>query len=295
MTEEGRNISEFNTSDAELEEGLRTAFVDGMHQSNLAYRPQFVSNDYQSGRKVLTTIEDALLDCEEFSFSVAFVTMGGIEPLLQTFRELEQRGVRGRILTTDYLNFSEPGALDKLAGFSNIEVRMFQSDGAAQGFHTKGYVFRNRELYRILVGSSNMTLSALTKNKEWNTKLVSTDRGEFTQEILSEFERLWNDRDRTREYREFIGHYRIRYEEARRQRKIALQSNPIDFEQATLTPNKMQVGVIENVRELIRQHKRRALLISATGVGFIIQTGDEKPVNTRVCGISEACLFSYIS
>lgn len=202
MTEEGRNISEFNTSGAELEEGLRTAFVDGMHQSNLAYRPQFVSNDYQSGRKVLTTIEDALLDCEEFSFSVAFVTMGGIEPLLQTFRELEQRGVRGRILTTDYLNFSEPGALDKLAGFSNIEVRMFQSDGTAQGFHTKGYVFRNRELYRILVGSSNMTLSALTKNKEWNTKLVSTDRGEFTQEILSEFERLWNDRDRTREYRE---------------------------------------------------------------------------------------------
>lgn len=267
MTEEGRNISEFNTSGAELEEGLRTAFVDGMHQSNLAYRPQFVSNDYQSGRKVLTTIEDALLDCEEFSFSVAFVTMGGIEPLLQTFRELEQRGVRGRILTTDYLNFSEPGALDKLAGFSNIEVRMFQSDGTAQGFHTKGYVFRNRELYRILVGSSNMTLSALTKNKEWNTKLVSTDRGEFTQDILSEFERLWNDRDRTREYREFIGHYRIRYEEARRQRKIALQSNPIDFEQATLTPNKMQVGVIENVRELIRQHKRRALLISATGTG----------------------------
>ncbi len=50
MTEEGRNISEFNTSGAELEEGLRTAFVDGMHQSNLAYRPQFVSNDYQSGR-----------------------------------------------------------------------------------------------------------------------------------------------------------------------------------------------------------------------------------------------------
>lgn len=172
MTEEGRNISEFNTSGVELEEGLRTAFVDGMHQSNLAYRPQFVSNDYQSGRKVLTTIEDALLDCEEFSFSVAFVTMGGIEPLLQTFRELEQRGVRGRILTTDYLNFSEPGALDKLAGFSNIEVRMFQSDGAAQGFHTKGYVFRNRELYRILVGSSNMTLSALTKNKEWKGSLI---------------------------------------------------------------------------------------------------------------------------
>ena len=36
-------------------------------------------------------------------------------------------------------------------------------------------------------------------------------------------------------------------------------------------------------------------VMSSPGVGFIIQTGDEKPVNTRVCGISEACLFSYIS
>ena len=46
---------------------------------------------------------------------------------------------------------------------------------------------------------------------------------------------------------------------------------------------------------MIEKGEDRVLLISSTGVGFIIQTGDEKPVNTRVCGISEACLFSYIS
>ena len=38
-----------------LEEGLKTAFIDGNYNSNLAYRPQFVSNDYKTGKKVLSS------------------------------------------------------------------------------------------------------------------------------------------------------------------------------------------------------------------------------------------------
>lgn len=53
---------------------------------------------------------------------------------------------------------------------------MYRTDEAQEGFHTKGYIFKNEELYRIIVGSSNLTLSALTKNREWNTKVVSTDQ-----------------------------------------------------------------------------------------------------------------------
>ena len=40
--------------------------------------------------------------------SVAFITMGGITPLLQTLKELENKGIPGEVLTTNYLNFSEP-------------------------------------------------------------------------------------------------------------------------------------------------------------------------------------------
>ena len=100
----------------EIRDALSTAFIDETNRSNLAYRPQFVSNNYKEGRKVLSSIEKELLECDEFLISVAFVTMSGITPLLQTLKELEQRKVRGRIITTDYLTFSEPKALDKLAG-----------------------------------------------------------------------------------------------------------------------------------------------------------------------------------
>lgn len=112
----------------QLEQGLTTAFINQEVSSNLAYKPQFVSNNYQEGRKVVSSIEDELLSCEEFAISVAFITMGGITPLLQTLRELEQRGVPGRILTTDYLTFSDPKALRMLAKFKNIELKMFVTE-----------------------------------------------------------------------------------------------------------------------------------------------------------------------
>ena len=84
----------------DITQGLTTAFIDHTISSNLAYRPQFVSNNYKEGRKVISSIEDELLSCEQFAISVAFITMSGITPLLQTLKELEKRGIPGRILTT---------------------------------------------------------------------------------------------------------------------------------------------------------------------------------------------------
>lgn len=79
-------------------------------------------------------------------------------------------------MTTDYLNFSEPKAMETLAGLKNITLKMYVTEEAREGFHTKGYIFKKEELYRIIIGSSNMTQSALTTNREWNTKIVSAEQ-----------------------------------------------------------------------------------------------------------------------
>ena len=71
---------------AEIRNGFETAYVDGTFSSNLAYKPQFVSNNHREGKKVLSTIENELLTCDQFQISVAFITMGGITPLLQTLK-----------------------------------------------------------------------------------------------------------------------------------------------------------------------------------------------------------------
>ncbi len=250
----------------ELQNGFETAFINAAHSSNLAYRPQFVSNNYKEGKKVLTSIEEELLACQEFSISVAFITMSGITPLLQTLQELERKNIKGRILTTDYLNFSEPKALKKLAELKNITLKMYCTNQDQDGFHTKGYIFRSEEIYRIIVGSSNMTLNALTQNREWNTKIVSTEQGEYVKEIITEFDDFWNS-NATLNYEEFIENYTINYNIIRKQRKIAKQAEIPSIEAYKLQPNSMQIGFISELQKIRDAGEDRALLISATGTG----------------------------
>lgn len=245
-----------------IQSGLSTAFLDKNISSNVLYRPQFISNDYKNGRKVLSTIEDELLHCDSFLISVAFITMGGITPLLQTLRTLEDKGIKGKILTTDYLAFSDPKALDKLATFSNIELKMYLVPDSKNGFHTKGYIFQSNEIYKILIGSSNMTNTALTTNREWNIKIVSTKSGEFVSEMLDEFEELWNHPN-TYSYNAFIGAYRVHYEEYRKVK----QKEEIKLPSKQLIPNSMQQAFISSLRNIRNSNESKALLISATGTG----------------------------
>lgn len=251
---------------SELRNGFETAFIDGTVSSNLAYKPQFISNNYKEGKKVLSSIEDELLLCDQFQISVAFITMSGITPLLQTLQELEKKNVQGKILTTNYLNFSEPKALEKLNELQNIELKMYDANTREEGFHTKGYIFKKEEIYRIIIGSSNMTSSALTSNREWNTKFVSTEDGEMAQEIVSEFETLWNSKN-SLSFDEFYEVYKQRYEIIKRQREIAKQDEISSLEKYRLKPNSMQVGFITNLKKILDQGNQRALLISATGTG----------------------------
>ena len=103
-----------------LQTAIQTAYLDHTINSNLAYRPEFISNNYKLGKKVLVSIEEELQRCEEFFISVAFITKSGITPLLQTLKDLEQKNIPGKILTTNYLMFSEPEALEKLAGLAGV-------------------------------------------------------------------------------------------------------------------------------------------------------------------------------
>ena len=257
----------------EINSGLQTAFIDGSFNSNLAYRPQFITNDHKRGIKVLTHIENQLMHCEEFSISVAFINRGGFVALSETLKELEQRGIKGRILTTDYLCFSDPYALDRLAALKNVELKMYHVDDAGLGFHTKGYLFKESGVYRIIIGSSNMTQTALTTNMEWNTQLVSTEQGEMAHSIVSEFERLWTCESSV-PYQNFIETYREKYNKKkqidqliREQQKIAAQEDIVDYDSYKLKPNKMQQEFICNIHDLIERGAKKALLISATGTG----------------------------
>ena len=251
-------------STRKLVDGYNKAFIDSKVAADPVYSPQLLTN--RGGQKVLTAIEKELKGCDDLFISVAFITMGGIVPLLGTLKDLEKKNIKGRILTTDYLTFSDPKALDKLNSLSNLELKVFKTGEQNVGFHTKGYMFHKNGNLRIIVGSSNLTQNAITKNHEWNTRVISTNDGQFAIDVETEFNTLW---DSSVCYSEYRDDYAKIYQNSQRERdelnKIT-QSIDLGYSQV-LQPNSMQEQFIFNIEEIIHKGGKRALLISATGTG----------------------------
>ncbi|MBP3791226.1 MAG: DEAD/DEAH box helicase [Methanobrevibacter sp.] len=241
--------------------GARTAFIDSDYNSSSDFRPKLLYNDNEN--KVINSIKDELRECEEFIFSSAFITMGGITPLLEDFIYLEKHNIKGKILTTDYLYFTEPKALKKLQSFNNIEVKLYSQEN--EGFHTKGYIFKNNDSYKAIVGSSNLTMNALSVNKEWNIEFTSLNEGEMLTDLINEFETLWQEAD---DLGDVLPEYEKIYNDNKNFKEIRKITKKLkDTHIKDLTPNIMQEEFLSNLRDLIKHGENRAILVSATGTG----------------------------
>ncbi|MDU5411683.1 MAG: DUF3427 domain-containing protein, partial [Clostridium perfringens] len=242
----------------EIIKASNTGLIDKHLNSNLALAPKLIINDYSKGSKVLNELIVELNKCDEFFMSVAFITSSGITPLLETFKLLNKKGIPGRILTTNYLNFSEPNALKKLLQFDNITLKMYTKEN----FHTKGYMFKHKDHYKLIVGSSNLTQTALTKNKEWNIQISSLENGALTKNVIDEFNNLWTQSEELN--LNLINTYEDIY---KKQRQVTKKTKAPTLEQYKLTPNKMQTAAIDNLNKLRKSGATKALLISSTGTG----------------------------
>lgn len=210
---------------------------------------------------LLNELKKCLKECKKFYFSVAFINFSGLQLLLDSFKELEDRGVSGQIVTSTYLNFTEPKALDRIRKFNNIDLKVFVAT-KDMGFHTKAYIFENEDDYRIIIGSSNITQRALKSNVEWNVKVVSKKNDSFTLEVLKEYLSLWEATTVVDD--EFI----IRYSDFIKELKKSREIKTLDFsEYELIRPNDMQKRAIDNLKRLRECGEDKALVIAATGTG----------------------------
>lgn len=210
---------------------------------------------------LLVELKKCFSECKKFYFSVAFINFSGLQLLLDSFKELEEKGVKGKIITSTYLNFTEPKALERINEFSNIDLKVFVATKDL-GFHTKAYIFENEEDYKIVIGSSNITQRALKSNVEWNVKVVSKKDNYFVKEVLEEFLELWENTDVANE--EFLDNYKSFIKELKRLHKDkVLEFNNYEI----IKPNDMQKIAIENLKRLRISGAKKALAIAATGTG----------------------------
>jgi len=243
-------------SNLELINGLQTGFVDKQIVSQNDFVPKLLLNDKAAGKKVLSSIINELNGCSEFWFSVAFLTTGGVASLINTLEEIANRNIKGKILVSQYLNFTQPEALRQLLKFKNIELRI----SVNTNFHAKGYLFKKHDYYNLIIGSSNLTGDALSTNKELNIKTSATENSYIINKIKEEFNNDFINSVIVNE--EYIRSYQELYKNSKYRTIYQKPDNG-----NVIKPNLMQNDALRNLVNIRANGKNKALLISATGTG----------------------------
>lgn len=239
-----------------LIESLKTSSINLNIESSQNFQHKLLCNKEE---KIIINLRKELENCDEFIISVAFITEGGLSLILEQLKELENRNIRGKILTGDYLNFTEPKALKRLLNYKNIELKILSKEK----FHAKGYFFKKGNLWTLIIGSSNLTQTALTVNFEWNLKINSLEDGKITKDILNNFEEIFERLPKLD--LEMIENYEKVYKLSKEYSKIQ-EKNQNSLFKKDIKPNFMQREALENLK-LLRESEDKGLLISATGTG----------------------------
>ena len=243
---------------AQFKESLETGFIDKNLGSEFLYQPKLLVNSKVPRKKILSSLLWEFQTCESFFISVAFVTTGGVAAIINALNDLEQRGVKGKIVVSQYLNFTQPEALRRLLQFKNIELRIATKVNA----HSKGYLFKKINHYNLIIGSSNLTQNALATNREWNLQVSGIENSKIIHRVQREFD---NDfKSATPVTLDFIASY----EDIYKKNRIALgRISEEKIVEEIIVPNAMQSSALNNLISIRAKGKKKALIISATGTG----------------------------
>ena len=244
-----------------LYDGVVTSLFNYTHNSSEEYRPKLLTNNKDRGYKILTNIIQELNRCDEFLFSVAFITNSGISTIIETLKNLEKKKVKGKIITSEYLCFTEPIALKRLSMFKNIELRISPN---IEKFHSKCYIFKRKDAGTVILGSSNLTQNALCVNNEWNIKFTALQEGKLYSQIVNEFSYVYGRAIPVTQ--SFIEKYEKIYNQNKRQ-SIKIQEKNVNLLKNDIVPNKMQCDALVNLEKIRKKGENKALVISATGTG----------------------------
>lgn len=237
-------------------------YLDRSIRSPRKFHPQLVLNSPTTS--MLRALRDELKRSSAFTFSVAFVSPRAIALLKQELLEFVGAGT---IITSDYLGFNSPAAFYELLNLQRlgIDVRL-HSESA---FHPKGYVFRGSEGVTAILGSSNLTESALVQNHEWNLRVSAT----YESDLANQFSNLVDEQltGSTALTSEWIDSYTLRYQPP----PVRTQARPVDDLtprglDIAVVPNAMQTEALDSIENVRRAGHSRALVISATGTGKTI-------------------------
>ncbi|MBU9714119.1 DEAD/DEAH box helicase family protein [Evansella tamaricis] len=243
---------------------------------------------------ITETLVDELVTAIEKASSIyiltSFVMKSGVEVLEKSLKRAIDRGAEVKICTGDYLFVTQPTALKKLIQLSEkIEVRLYRSNG--KSFHPKAYLFQQgKQDGSIIIGSSNMSRSALTHGVEWSLLMDSSASIVTYEKALAEFMKLFLHEQTVPVNEETILEYENLYNKYHREhpelirtwtkaeelelmipktKEEEVASTVIETKQSygSITPRHAQIEALEALETVRDEGYDKAMCVMATGLG----------------------------
>ena len=222
---------------------------------------------------LLSQLCQSIARADEIDLAVSFVQASGLRLLLPDLYDALGRQApesrppaRVRILTSDYLDITDPKALRLLILLQEqgAQVRIFEAGD--RSFHLKAYLFTHlpnpsAQHGTVFIGSSNISRPALTDGLEWNYRIDYPGDDGFL-EARARFEELFRD-SRTVELNDaWIERYEARRVIPPRPLEPSAEEN-----EKPPTPTSIQQEAMAALARTRHEGYRRGLVVLATGLG----------------------------
>lgn len=212
-------------------------------------------------------------DVKVINIIVAFINCGGVQLIINELNTALSRGVKIRLITSDYLCFSDPKAIAKLLELDGLQLKMIECKEFGQELHAKSYAFDGAGNLNLYVGSSNLTKTGILSNIEWTSKQSMNSEEPRAKRYFEEFESMW--KFKSIDFEEYKMRYNKKKSDEEIERRLfkeyknsvlRLDVSNQDTE-IVFSKNKLQEVGLQNLAQLRTLNKKKGFVIAATGSG----------------------------
>ena len=145
--------------------------------------------------KVGSELKTELLSADRVDILMAFVKHSGLNLLYEPLKNLRDKGVPVRLITSAYMGATDTSAIRALVEELKVSVKVDYL-ARANRLHAKAWLLeRNTGFTTAFIGSSNMSLAAMSNGLEWNVRFSEAKAPELIEKVRIAFDSYWNSSD----------------------------------------------------------------------------------------------------
>ena len=221
-----------------------------------------MTGDDEERRQLARSLKASMSEASSIDLAVSFLMESGVRLLLDDLSDALERGVRIRILTGNYLGITQPSALYLLKKElkDGIDLRFYNDKD--RSFHPKAYIFHYPDASEVYIGSSNLSLSAMTCGIEWNYRLTEGKDRESVRLFQETFEDLFQNHSTVIDDEELR-----RYSKSWKRPSVYDGIESHEETEEGIHPRGAQIEALAALDNSRREGARKALVQAATGIG----------------------------